>query len=74
MRPAPVMNEDETSIADDARVADPLSDEFMKLFNTTARVNSKVFTELFHPIPSNQVRNWKAYDVSACRCHRIFCA
>ena len=74
MRPAPVGNEDETYINDDARVADPLSDEFMKLLNTTARVNREVFTELFRPIPSNPVRNWNAYDVSARRCLRNFCA
>ena len=55
---------------DDARVADPLSDDFLNLFNTTARVNREVFTELFRPIPSNLVHNWNAYDVSAHR--RLF--
>jgi phospholipase D1/2 len=63
MRPAPVPNEDETYLEDDARVADPLSDGFLNLLNTTARVNREVFTELFRPIPSNLVHNWKAYDV-----------
>lgn len=63
MRPAPVANEDETYIEDDARVADPLSDGFVNLLNTTARVNREVFTELFRPIPSNLVRNWNAYDI-----------
>ena len=67
MRPAPVANEDETYTEEDARVTDPLSDEFLKLFNTTARVNREVFTELFRPIPSNLVHNWNAYDVSARR-------
>ena len=67
MRPAPVANEDETYIEEDARVADPLSDGFLNLWNTTARVNREVFTELFRPIPSNLVRNWNAYDVSAHR-------
>jgi phospholipase D1/2 len=67
MRPAPVANEDETYIEDDARVADPLSDGFLNLLNTTARVNREVFTELFRPIPSNLVHNWNAYDVSARR-------
>jgi phospholipase D1/2 len=68
MRPAPVSNEDETYLVDDARVADPLSDEFLNLFSTTARVNREVFTELFRPLPSNLVHNWNAYDVSAGRC------
>lgn len=68
MRAAPVANEDETYMEDDARVADPLSDNFLNLLNTTARVNREVFTELFRPIPSNLVHNWKAYDVSERRC------
>jgi phospholipase D1/2 len=68
MRSAPVANEDETYIGDDARMADPLSDDFLNLLNTTARVNREVFTELFRPIPSNLVRNWNAYEVSARRC------
>jgi phospholipase D1/2 len=67
MRPAPVANEDETYKEEDARVADPLSDQFLNLWNTTARVNREVFTELFRPIPSNLVHNWNAYEVSAHR-------
>ena len=65
MRAAPVANEDETYIEDDARVADPMSDQFLNLLNTTARVNREVFTELFRPLPSNLVHNWNAYEVSA---------
>jgi phospholipase D1/2 len=72
MRPAPVANEDETYIEDDARVADPLSDGFLNLLNTTARVNREVFTELFRPIPTNLVRNWNAYEVSARRRQFIY--
>ena len=64
MRPAPVPNEDETNLEEDARVADPLSDEMWNLLNTTARVNREVFTELFRPVPSNLVHSWAAYDVS----------
>jgi len=65
MRPAPTPNEDEMYLEEDARVADPLSDRFLNLLNTTARVNREVFTELFRPIPSNLVQNWKAYEVRA---------
>jgi len=43
-------------------MADPLSDELLNLLDTTARVNREVFTELFRPVPSNLVHNWKAYD------------
>ena len=63
MRPAPVPNEDETNLEEDARVADPLSDELHNLLNTTARVNHEVFAELFHTVPSNLVRDWAAYEV-----------
>jgi len=72
MRPAPVPNADETYLKEDARVADPLSDGLLKLLDTTARVNREVFTELFRPVPSNLVHNWKAYDVSGrtCTCAR----
>jgi len=63
MRPAPVPNEDETDLKEDALVADPLSDEMLDLLNTTARVNREVFTELFRPVPSNLVQSWAAYDV-----------
>lgn len=64
MHSAPVPNDDETGLEDDARVADPLSDNLLNLWNTTARVNREVFTELFRPVPSNLVHNWKAYEVS----------
>jgi phospholipase D1/2 len=63
MRPAPIPNDDETDFGEDARVADPLSDNMLNLWNTTARVNREVFTELFRPIPSNLVTNWAAYEV-----------
>ncbi|KAI9454483.1 phospholipase D/nuclease [Lactarius psammicola] len=63
MHPAPVPNEDETDLKEDARVADPLSDEMLNLLNNTARVNREVFTELFRPVPSNLVHNWGAYEI-----------
>jgi phospholipase D1/2 len=64
MRPAPVPSDDETDLEEDACVADPLSDGLLNLWNTTARVNREVFTELFRPVPSNLVHNWNAYSVS----------
>jgi len=62
MQPAPVPNDDETTLEEDARVADPLSDKMLNLLNTTARVNREVFTELFRPVPTNLVNNWAAYE------------
>ena len=69
MHPAPVPNADETALEEDARVADPLSDEMLNLLNTTARVNREVFTELFRPVPSNLVHNWAAYEVGGDSIH-----
>ncbi|CAK5267179.1 unnamed protein product [Mycena citricolor] len=62
MHPAPHPNPDETQDEEDALVADPLADEFVDLWNSTARKNREVFTEIFRPVPSNLVRDWKAYD------------
>jgi phospholipase D1/2 len=63
MRPAPNPNEDEMGQQEDRLVADPLADDFQGLWTTTARKNREVFTELFRPVPTNLVRDWKAYDV-----------
>lgn len=63
MLPAPTPNEDDTQTAEDFRVADPLSDETVDLLDNTARKNREIFTELFRPVPSNLVRDWKGYQV-----------
>jgi len=62
MRPAPIPNDDETYLPEDAAVADPLSDETLDLLYNTARKNREVFTELFRPVPTNLVRSWPAYE------------
>ncbi|KAJ6535117.1 hypothetical protein B0H19DRAFT_1185017 [Mycena capillaripes] len=62
MRPAPNPNDDEMGQREDRLVADPLSDKTLELWNNTARKNREVFTELFRPVPTNLVRDWKAYD------------
>jgi phospholipase D1/2 len=46
----------------DVLVADPLLEEFLSLWRSTARTNTEVFTKVFHPVPSDQVRNWEEYD------------
>lgn len=63
MQPAPIPNEDETYLPEDAAVADPLSDDTLNLLYNTARKNREVFTELFRPVPTNLVRSWAAYEV-----------
>lgn len=59
MRPAPTPNPIEEP---DERVVDPISEETLTLWNSTARNNREIFTELFRPVPTNLVRDWKAYD------------
>ena len=63
MHPAPIPNEDETYLPEDAAVADPLADETLDLLYNTARKNREIFTELFRPVPTNLVRSWSAYEV-----------
>lgn len=46
----------------DQLVRDPLHPDFRNLWNTTARVNTEVFSKVFHNVPNNHVRTWKAYD------------
>ncbi|KAF2628526.1 phospholipase D/nuclease [Macroventuria anomochaeta] len=46
----------------DIQVADPLSDEFQNLWNWRANTNTQAFGKIFHPVPSDEVRNWKQYD------------
>ncbi|KAJ7071352.1 hypothetical protein C8F01DRAFT_429874 [Mycena amicta] len=62
MRPAPHPNPDEMHDEHDALVADPLSAKTLDLWNTTAKKNREIFTEIFRPVPTNLVRDWKAYD------------
>jgi phospholipase D1/2 len=62
MRPAPTPNEDEFDEETDQLVADPLADSTQALWNDTARKNREVFTELFRPVPTNLVREWKQLD------------
>lgn len=63
MRAAPVSNPDETRTEEDARVADPLADETLRLWEETARENRDAFTEIFRSVPCNKVRDWKQYGV-----------
>ncbi|KXN92484.1 Phospholipase D1 [Leucoagaricus sp. SymC.cos] len=62
MRPVPHSNPDETFEPEDQLVADPLSEETNRLWKETAHRNREIFSEIFKPVPSNIVRNWKSYD------------
>lgn len=64
MKPAPHPNEDESLLEEDRAVADPLADATILLWESTAKKNREVFTELFRPVPTNLVRSKSAYKVS----------
>lgn len=63
MHPAPVPNDDEMGSKEDKQVADPLSDETVQLWNETARENRQTFTDIFRPVPTDLVHDWKQYGV-----------
>jgi phospholipase D1/2 len=46
----------------DQAVEDPLSRQFLQLWNTTASTNTQAFERVFHCVPTNQVRNWTQYN------------
>lgn len=47
---------------EDQRVADPISDDFLGLFNWQAKTNTDAFAKVFHPVPYDGVKSWKEYD------------
>lgn len=47
---------------EDQQVVDPVSDEFQSLWNWRAKTNTDAFGKVFHPVPTDEVRNWKQYD------------
>jgi len=62
MTPVPNPHEDTLTSEEDQLVADPLSDDFQRLWTETAHKNTELFAEVFKTVPSNNVRNWKEYE------------
>ncbi len=60
--PIGVPNSYDFGSREDEAVTDPLSDKFSNLWNVTARRNTDIFGQIFHPVPHDSVRNWKDYD------------
>jgi len=60
--PVGVPNEYDFGSEEDNVVVDPLDGEFLTMWNTRARTNTEVFGKVFHPVPSDNVKTWKAYD------------
>lgn len=63
MQAAPVPNEDETGLQEDNFVTDPLSPNLMALWQSTAKQNRDIYTEVFGPLPSDLVHNFSQYKV-----------
>ena len=61
--PLDVPNIYEFGTAEDRAVKDPLSDQFLGLWNGRARQNTEAFGRIFHPVPHDNIRTWKDYDV-----------
>jgi len=60
--PVGVPNAYDFGSPEDQAVMDPLSDNFLNLWNTRARTNTDAFGKIFHPVPHDDVRTWKDYD------------
>lgn len=68
MRAPPYPHQDETYLQEDRIVADPLSEDLLGLWYSTARVNREIFSQVFKSVPTDNVRNWDQYKVG----HRPF--
>ncbi|RKF77231.1 Phospholipase D1 [Golovinomyces cichoracearum] len=54
-------NEYDWNSPNDRIVSDPLGENFWKLWNNTAQINTEVFSRAFHVVPSDNCRNWDQY-------------
>lgn len=61
-RPIGVPNRYDWGSREDELVVDPISDDFLNLWNTTAKTNTDAFAEVFHAVPYDGVRTWDQYD------------
>jgi phospholipase D1/2 len=60
-QPIGVPNAYDWGCEEDRQVVDPLSDDFQNLWNWRAKTNVEAFEKVFHPVPSDNVRNWQQY-------------
>ncbi|KAF0480564.1 phospholipase D/nuclease [Gigaspora margarita] len=57
-----IMINSEHPTKEDLVVMDPLSDEFFKYWQTTAKNNTDIYRSIFKCIPDDNVTNWKQYE------------
>jgi phospholipase D1/2 len=63
MRPPPFLSDDEINDPYTEVVADPLSTDFQRLWNNTARKNTEVYVDVFKVVPNDTIKTWDAYKV-----------
>lgn len=61
MLPLPVPQIDTLDSEEDLIVQDPLNHDTLELWNSTAKVNTEVFREIFHCVPDDNVTTWDEY-------------
>lgn len=61
MLPLPTPQIDTTESEQDKQVMDPLDEETLDLFNSTAKTNTVAFRHVFHCVPDDTVTNWEEY-------------
>ncbi|ORZ14030.1 hypothetical protein BCR42DRAFT_417891 [Absidia repens] len=61
MLPLPIPQLDETGTEEDRLVMDPIHDDTLELWNSTARTNTESFRQVFHCVPDDTVRNYEQY-------------
>ncbi|KAL0085255.1 hypothetical protein J3Q64DRAFT_1746253 [Phycomyces blakesleeanus] len=61
MLPLPVPQIDYTDTEEDILVQDPLSEESLDLWNSTASINTEAFRAVFNCVPEESVNNWEEY-------------
>jgi phospholipase D1/2 len=62
MMPIPTPNIYDFDSPEDRLVEDPLSEEFWNFWNSTAKVNTNAFANVFHVVPDDRIQNWKQYE------------
>ncbi|CAO3597157.1 unnamed protein product [Absidia cylindrospora] len=61
MLPLPVPQIDSLHSREDRLVQDPLDDDTLDLWNSTARKNTEAFRQVFHCVPDDNVTTWEEY-------------
>ena len=59
--PVGIPNSYDWGSPEDEIVTDPLSDDFLSLWDSRAKQNTDVFRRVFHAVPDNSLRTWSDY-------------